>query len=199
MPRTWACVQRLPDGLPARDIPDRPGPPGAGEQLVGPSAEQERVGALVGLVDERVGLVVALPQGPSAALESVPAVLIRRAAVSLHHSIDGDLSHGRQLHDRGSFTLAPPLVGGLTPATNTTAPIRHRLPDFLRGLSGTPIVSDPTTRQFRSDSAPLPQARPVRTNSATRSITKILTRRPHMPRPARYSEPLSRRRPTVSV
>ncbi|GAA2680218.1 hypothetical protein GCM10010412_064280 [Nonomuraea recticatena] len=32
---------------------------------------------------------------------------------------------------RGSFALAPPLVGGLTPATNTTAPIRHRLPDFF--------------------------------------------------------------------
>src|SRR5215475_6336986 len=29
-------------------------------------------------------------------------------------------------------TLAPPLVGGLTPATNTTAPIRHRLPDFFQ-------------------------------------------------------------------
>jgi len=39
---------------------------------------------------ERPGLVVALAPGPSTALESVPAVLIRRAAVSLHHSIDGD-------------------------------------------------------------------------------------------------------------
>src|ERR671930_1629122 len=68
------------------------------------------------------------PHGPSAALESVPAVLIRRAAVSLHHSIDGDLGHGRQLHARGSFTVAPPLVGGLTPTTNSTAPIRHPLP-----------------------------------------------------------------------
>ncbi|MEV0408350.1 hypothetical protein [Actinoallomurus sp. NPDC050550] len=43
----------------------------------------------------------------TAALESVPAV-IRRGAVSLHHSIEGDLGHGRQLHDRGSFALAPP-------------------------------------------------------------------------------------------
>ena len=92
-------------------------------------------------------LVVALPQGPSAALESVPAV-IRRGAVSLHHSIDGDLSHGRQLHDRGSFALAPPLVGGLTPATNTTAPIRHRVPDFFDELSGTPVVSDSTHGRF---------------------------------------------------
>ncbi|MEV4166443.1 hypothetical protein [Nonomuraea dietziae] len=32
---------------------------------------------------------------------------------------------------RGSFALAPPLMGGLTPATNTTASIRHRLPDFF--------------------------------------------------------------------
>src|SRR6266498_2132415 len=30
----------------------------------------------------------------------------------------------------------------LPPATNTSAPIRHRLPDFFRGLSGTPAVSD---------------------------------------------------------
>src|SRR5215203_7293577 len=35
---------------------------------VGPPAEQERVGALVGLVDERHGLVVAYPHGPSAAV-----------------------------------------------------------------------------------------------------------------------------------
>jgi hypothetical protein len=54
--------------------------PVAGEELLGPPAEQERVGALVGLVDESHGLVVAHPHGPSAALESVPAVLIRRAA-----------------------------------------------------------------------------------------------------------------------
>src|SRR5205823_11754000 len=42
--------------------------------------------------------VVGDPHGPSAALESVPAVLIRRAAVSLHHAIDGDLRHGHQFH-----------------------------------------------------------------------------------------------------
>jgi hypothetical protein len=107
--------------------------PGAGEQLVGAPAEQERLGALVGQRDERPGLVIALPPGPSAALESVPAV-IRRGAVSLHHSIDGDLSHGRQLHDRGSFASAPALVRGLTPATNTTAPIRHPVPDFLKNF-----------------------------------------------------------------
>jgi transposase len=35
--------------------------PVAGEELVGPPAEQERVGALVGLVDERQGLVVEHP------------------------------------------------------------------------------------------------------------------------------------------
>ena len=37
------------------------------------------------------------------------------------------------------FALAPPLVGGLTPATNITAPIRHRLPHFFEELSGTPL------------------------------------------------------------
>ena len=34
------------------------------------------------------------------------------------------------------------------------APIRHRLPDFVEEFSGTPVVSDPTARQFRGDSAP---------------------------------------------
>jgi len=33
-------------------------------------------------------------------------------------------------------------VGGLTPTTNTIAPIRHRLPNFFKELSGTPVVSD---------------------------------------------------------
>src|SRR5450755_2034474 len=46
-----------------------------------------------------------------------------------------------------------PLAGGLTPATNTTAPIRHRLPDFFEELSGTPVVSDPTARRLRGDGA----------------------------------------------
>src|ERR671933_697529 len=57
------------------------------------------------------------PHGPSAALEPDPAVLIRRAAVSLHHSIDGDLRHGRQLHGRGSL-----LVGDRFRYDRTTAP-----------------------------------------------------------------------------
>jgi hypothetical protein len=67
-----------------------------------------------------------LPHGPSVALESGHAFHLRRA-VSLHHSIDGDLRGGRQLHDRDAL-----LAGGaprgrpLAPATNTPAPIRHR-------------------------------------------------------------------------
>src|SRR4051794_17861129 len=32
--------------------------------------------------------------------------------------------------------LAPPVMGGLTPATNTTAPIRHRLPDSRKNSPG---------------------------------------------------------------
>src|ERR1700738_1099023 len=59
------------------------------------------------------------------------------------------------------FALAPTLVGGLTPATNTTAPIRHRLLDFFEELSGTPVVSDPTarvSRRQRSTTASAPSA-----------------------------------------
>ena len=84
----------------------------------------------------------------------------------------------------GPAVLVGNVQGELTPATNTSAPIRHRLQDFFRGLSGTPAVSDPTARRFRGDCAPLPHARPVRTSSGTRSIAKPLTRRPHMPRTA---------------
>jgi hypothetical protein len=39
-------------------------------------------------------------------------------------------------------------VGGLTPTTNTTAPIRHPLPDFFKEPSGTPVVSAPTADSF---------------------------------------------------
>ena len=35
--------------------------------------------------------------------------------------------------------------------SNTSASIRHRLPDDFRGLSGTPVVSDPTARRFRGE------------------------------------------------
>src|SRR5262249_57888018 len=78
-----------------------------------------------------------------------------RPAVSLHHSIDGNLRGGRQFHDRGSLLLGAPLVGGLTPATNTSAPIRHRPRDLFREFPGTPVVRDPTARRFRADCAPL--------------------------------------------
>src|SRR5215211_2762027 len=46
------------------------------------------------------------------------------------------------------FSLGRPRGRPLTSATNTSAPIRHRRLDFLRGLSGTPVVSDPTARRF---------------------------------------------------
>src|SRR6476659_1150004 len=49
------------------------------------------------------------------------------------------------------FPWGRPLAGGLTPATNTAGPIRHRLSDFFRGLSGK-VVSDPTA----SDDQPQP-------------------------------------------
>ena len=44
----------------------------------------------------------AAPDCSASAAQPVPAVLIRRVAVSLHHSIDGDLRHGRQFHRRPS-------------------------------------------------------------------------------------------------
>src|SRR5580693_6411128 len=144
-------IQRHADGVGAHLLDCSPG---AGEELVGPPAEQERVGALVGLGDQRPGLVVACPPGPSAAVESVPAVLIRRVAVSLHHSIDGDLRHDRQFHDRGSLLPAAPLAGGLLPLLRTPPPRSDIAPRTSSGgLSGTPATSDPAARRSLGDSA----------------------------------------------
>ena len=118
---------------------DRVGPvlvgcsPGAEEELVGPPAEQERVGALVGLVDQRLGLVVARPLGPSAALESVPAVssdappfpcttpsmVIGVMAVSFMIAVPPP---------------AAPLWGGLSPLLRTPRPRPTPPPDFFRFL-----------------------------------------------------------------
>lgn len=86
-------VQRRCDGVAAHFHYS----PVAGKELEGPPAEQEGVGALVELADERHNLVVEVAHGPSAALKSAPAVLVRPAG-SLHHSIDGDLRRGRQFH-----------------------------------------------------------------------------------------------------
>src|SRR5919108_3565486 len=102
-------VQRHRDRVVALICPPRAGSPGAGEDLVGPPAEQERVGALEDLVHNRRGLVVEERYGPSAALESAPAVLIRRAE-PLHHSVDGDVRGGRQLHGRGSLLVGSVIV-----------------------------------------------------------------------------------------
>src|SRR5207245_5206735 len=97
------CVQGTYDGV----LQIFPHAPVAGEELVGPPAEQERVGALVELVDERHGLAVEQRPGPSAALESAAACCWIQPAVSLQHSIDGDLHVGRQFH---GFVLSLVLV-----------------------------------------------------------------------------------------
>src|SRR5436190_23367877 len=85
-----------------------------------------REGALIRLVDERHGLAVEQRSGPSAALESAAAVLIP-PAVSLHHSIDGDLRGGRQFHDRGSFSLVWSSFGTNGPPhrTHRSSPLRE--------------------------------------------------------------------------
>src|SRR2546427_442651 len=81
----------------AQIVPRSPGP---GEDLVGPPAEQERVGALVDLFHDRAGLAVEV--GPSAALESAALVLFRPAG-SLYHAVNGDHRGGRQFHGRSSL------------------------------------------------------------------------------------------------
>ncbi|MFF7247131.1 hypothetical protein ACFZBU_24880 [Embleya sp. NPDC008237] len=41
-----------------------------------------------------------------------------------------------------------PVAGGLTPATNATAPIGHLLPDFFEKLFRAPVAGDPNRRAF---------------------------------------------------
>src|SRR5206468_12047917 len=99
--------------------------PEAGEDLVGLPAEQERVGALVDLVEICRGLIVVLEerQGPSAALEAAPAVLIRPAE-SLHDSIDGDVRDGRHFHGRSSLSrwALSSTIDGTAAPTSSVAP-----------------------------------------------------------------------------
>jgi len=76
-----ACLQGTYDGIPQI----LPHAPVAGEELVGLPTEQERVGALVELIDPRHGLAVERRPGPSAALESPAACCWIQPAVSLHH------------------------------------------------------------------------------------------------------------------
>src|SRR5216683_1206895 len=94
-------VQGRRDGVGAQIYPCTCAPfrsaPGAREDLVGLPAEQERVGALVELVERRRGLVVEQRGDPSAALKSAPAVLVCTSE-SLHHSVDGYHRDGRQFY-----------------------------------------------------------------------------------------------------
>src|SRR5258708_12952297 len=104
-------------------------PPGAGKDLVRPRAEQKRGRAAVDLVDMVPGFGIEKWNGPSAALESAPAVLVRPAE-SLHHSVDRDVRGDRQFHDRRSYLVwfcpfgAPPL-GALSPLLRTPLPRSH--------------------------------------------------------------------------
>jgi hypothetical protein len=123
--------------------------PGAGKELIGPPAEQERVGALVGLGDQRPGLVVTRPFGPSAPLESVPAVLIRRGAVSLVGGLStllrtprprSDTAHVRagadelwDQVDREEFS-APTAMAAMASLVMAHARVRQRRPSLLISL-----------------------------------------------------------------
>ena len=118
MPRTWAWCSRHPRWGCCQIFPHAPV---AGEELVGPPAEQERVGALVDLVDERHGLAVEQRPGPSAALESVrrsssgppfpcitPSTETCVVVVSFMIAVP--------------FSLGRALVGGLSPLLRTPPP-----------------------------------------------------------------------------
>src|SRR6267154_328311 len=111
--------------------------------------------------------------GPSAALESAPAVLVRPAE-SLHHSVDRDVRGDRQFHDRRSFLVwFAPLVrlsrAAAHPGYERLHPDPTPPPGFLSRTvwyagckrSGSPTVSG----RLRS----LPHARPVRTSSGIRA------------------------------
>ena len=153
--------------------------PRAGEELVGPPAEQERVGALVGPGDQRPGLVVARPLAHPprsnpflrSSSEAPPFPCITPSTVTCVMTV--------------SFMIAVPFSPG-RPSRAASHPCYERLrpdPTPPRGLL-------PGTFWHagcqRSGSATVPRAtaltsscaRPVQTSSGTRSIAKTLTSRP---------------------
>ncbi len=71
-----------------------------------------------------------------------------RAAVSLHHSIDGDLRHGRQFHDRGSLLLGAPLVAASHPCYEHLRPDPTPPPGFPSRPFWYAGCSDPAARRF---------------------------------------------------
>jgi len=105
-------VQRRPDRAVTRIGPRSPG---AGKDIVGAPAKQERVGALVDLVHGCAGFIIEV--GPSAALEYAALVFIRPAG-ALHNSVNRDLRGGRQFHGFGS-----PLAGLIVVKSDLAASI----------------------------------------------------------------------------
>src|SRR5712691_5987694 len=95
MPRTWAwCSTPSRSGC----RPDRPTFPRSRRRSRRSGGRTRTRRRAVDLVHDRPGFVVEV--GPSAALEYAALVLVRPAG-PLHHSVDGDLRGGRQLHGRG--------------------------------------------------------------------------------------------------
>ncbi len=90
------CIQGFDDGV--RQVFFHA--PVVGEEFIGPPTEQKRIAALVELADERQSLVVEERPCPSAAseMEQSAAAILIRPTISLHHSVNGDLRVGRQLH-----------------------------------------------------------------------------------------------------
>ena len=122
--------------------------PIAGEELVFPPAEQERVGALADLLDERSGLAVEQPPGPSASLEYAAAVL--RPARRFPCLCQLWRQFGFFFfHDRGSPShWGALLVAASRPCYEHPRPLSTPRVGFLRGLAGTPVVSEPIARRF---------------------------------------------------
>src|SRR5919202_2402487 len=146
--------------------PPGAGSPGAGKDLVGPAAEQERVGALVDLVHERRGFVGEVR--PSAALESAALVLLRPAG-PLHHSVNGDLRGGRQLHGRGSFLVGSVVVRLMSKIAAVIAGLHRPWPDPRPGSRRSARRSEagPTCPWRRA--APSPRRSETRSRSTSGS------------------------------
>ena len=72
-------------------------PPGSGEDLVRPPAEQKRGRGAVDLVDMVPGFGIDKWNDPSAAVEAAPAILVR-SAQPLHHAVHRDVRRRRQPH-----------------------------------------------------------------------------------------------------
>ena len=127
----------------------------------------------IDLVEKRRGLVVEHGHGPSGALESAPAVLIRPAE-ALHHSVDRDARDGRQLHGFVHGLVAVHLVMTAPRGGPHRSSMAH---EGCRSRSSSASCGTPTSGShrstFRGSTTPRSSKQPAPVISATAGLVAM--------------------------